>query len=40
MALENLDISGYSDDGTGLNILYYLEADTSRSKMVGLQPRK
>jgi hypothetical protein len=40
MALENLDISGYSDDGTGLDILYCLEGNPSRSKMVGLQPRK
>ena len=40
MALENIDISDLCDHGTGISILYYLETDTSRSKMVGLQARK
>jgi len=35
MALENIDISDLRDNGTGPCVLYYLEADSSRSKMVG-----
>jgi hypothetical protein len=40
MALENFDHSVLCDNGTGLGILYYLETDTSRSEMVGLQKRE
>lgn len=37
MAMENFDISGYSDNGTGPCIVYYLESDPSRRKMVVLK---
>jgi hypothetical protein len=35
MAVENFIISVLCDDGIMLDFLYYLEADTSRGKMVG-----
>jgi hypothetical protein len=34
MALENINISDGCYDGAGVIFLYYLEADTSRPKMV------
>jgi len=37
MALENSNNSVLCDNGTGPGILYYLETDTSRRKMVGPQ---
>ncbi len=39
MAMENFNISDLCDDGGGLGIIYYLETDPSRTKMVG-QPTK
>jgi hypothetical protein len=40
MALENFDISVLCDHGIGRGILYYLETDPSRRKMVMLQAEK
>jgi len=37
MAMENSDDSVLCDNGTGPGILYCLETDTSRTKMVGPQ---
>ena len=36
MALEDINISDYSNNGTGPCILYYLETDPFRKEMVGL----
>ena len=36
MAFENINISDYCNNGTGFGTLYYLETDSSRTKMVGL----
>jgi hypothetical protein len=35
MAVENSDISDLRDDGGDFSIIYYLETDPSRTKMVG-----
>ena len=35
MAIEDFSISAVCNDGTGGNLLHYLEGDASREKMVG-----